>query len=144
MEVMQDYLYTKEHEWIRIDGNQGTVGITEYAQASLGDITFAELPQVESEVEQFGQYASLESVKAASDVFAPMSGRIIDVNIEVEHHPELLNKSCYENGWIAKIELSDLEEKSNLMNAVEYQKFLESLEAAGSASDDDAEDQKEP
>lgn len=128
MDVRDDYFYTKEHEWISIDDNIATVGITEYAQSALGDITFVELPQVGADVEQFEHFASVESVKAASDIFCPMSGRVIEVNTDLEEKPELINRSCYDKGWMAQIELSAPEEKSNLMTAAEYQKFLESLE----------------
>lgn len=127
MEVIDDYLYTKEHEWVSIEDNTAIIGITEYAQENLGDITFVELPAIESEVEQFEQCASVESVKAASDIFCPLSGRVLEVNTALEANPGLINKSCYEKGWIAKIEVSDLNERSNLMNAEEYQSYLESL-----------------
>lgn len=128
MEIMSHYLYTKEHEWVNIDDNIGTIGITEYAQEALGDITFIELPAVGSEVEQFEQLASVESVKAASDIFSPLSGKIIEVNSALDSEPGLINKNCYQNGWIAKIEISSPEERSNLMTADEYQNFLDSLE----------------
>ena len=129
MEILEHYLYTKEHEWINIeDETTATVGITEYAQSALGDITFIELPAVGEDVEQFEQFVSVESVKAASDIFAPMSGKVTEVNAKLESDPGLINRSCYEKGWIAKIELSDMEEKSNLMNSQEYNKFLESLD----------------
>ena len=128
MEVIEHYLYTKEHEWINIEDKTATIGITEYAQSALGDITFIELPEVDSEVEQFEQFVSVESIKAASDIFSPMSGKVLEVNEDLESEPGLINRSCYEKGWIAKIELSDIDERSNLMNAVEYNKFLEGLE----------------
>ncbi len=128
MEVMEDYFYTKEHEWIRIEDSIATIGITDYAQSALGDITYVELPDVDAEVEQFEQFASVESVKAASDIFCPMSGRIIEVNSDLESNPELINKSCYEKGWLVQIEITAPEEKSNLMTAAEYERFLESLE----------------
>lgn len=128
MEVVDHFLYTKEHEWINIDGDSATVGISDYAQGALGDITFVELPNVEDEVEQFEELASVESVKAASDIFCPMSGKITEVNDELNEEPGLINKSPYEKGWIAKVKLSDDEEKSNLMTAEEYRKFLESVE----------------
>ena len=129
MDVIEHYLYTKEHEWINIEEGIGIVGISDYAQSSLGDITFIELPQVGEEVDQFEQFVSVESVKAASDVFSPMSGKVIEVNSDLEEDPGLINRECYEKGWIAKIELSDPDEQSNLMNSLEYQKFLESLES---------------
>lgn len=125
----EEYLYTKEHEWVCFDDNVAIVGIAEYAQNALGDITYIELPQVGDEVDQFGPLASLESVKAASDIFAPLSGKIIEVNEALDSKPEMMNKSCYEKGWVAKIEPSDLSEKGNLMDYEEYQKFLEGLDA---------------
>ncbi len=128
MEVVEHFYYTKEHEWVSVEDNVATIGITEYAQSALGDITFIELPEIGTEVEQFEQFASVESVKAASDIFSPMSGRVIEVNKKLDGNPGLINRSCFDKGWIAKIELSDPEEKSNLMNAQEYQKFLEGLE----------------
>jgi len=127
MEIEDHLLYTKEHEWINIEENEAAVGITDYAQESLGEITFIELPTAGDEVEQFEQFASMESVKAASDMFSPMSGAIIDVNEELNEKPGLINKSPYEKGWIARVKLSDLDEQSNLMTADEYQKYLESI-----------------
>jgi len=128
MEIVEHYLYTKEHEWIDIDGDIGTMGITEYAQAALGDITFVELPDTGKEVEQFEQLTSLESVKAASDIFSPMSGKIDEVNDELSEDPGLINRDCYKKGWIAKIKISDEDETSNLLTADEYQNYLESLD----------------
>lgn len=128
MEVEDELLYTKEHEWISIEeNNTGIIGISDYAQEALGDITFIELPAVGDEMEQFGEFASIESVKAASDIFSPMSGKITEVNTEIESEPGIINKSCYEKGWLAKIEFSDPDEKSNLMTAEEYRSFLKSI-----------------
>ena len=125
---MDHYFYTKEHEWVNLEDNIGTVGITDYAQNALGDITYVELPQQDQEVEQFEQFVSVESVKAASDIFCPMSGRIIEVNDRLEENPALINKDCFGKGWIAKIELKDLDEASNLMSAEDYRSYLESLD----------------
>jgi len=127
MEIADHLLYTKEHEWINIEDEEAIVGISEYAQQSLGDITFIELPSVGNEVEQFEELASIESVKAASDIFSPMSGEITAVNDDLNEEPGLINKSPYEKGWIARVKLSDLEEQSNLMTAKEYRKYLESI-----------------
>lgn len=127
MEIEEHFLYTKEHEWADIDEGVATIGISEYAQSSLGDITFIELPAVGDEVEQFGEFASIESVKAASDIFSPMAGEIIEVNEDLEGDPGLINKFPYKNGWIAKVKIFDKEERSNLMTADEYRKFLESV-----------------
>ena len=127
MEVMEHYHYTKEHEWVYLEDTIATVGITDYAQSSMGEVTFVELPALKAEVEQFEQFASVESVKAASDIYCPMSGTVVDVNNELEEDPELLNKDCYEAGWIAKIEISSPEELSKLMTAEEYENYLESI-----------------
>ncbi len=126
MEVADHLLYTKEHEWINVEAEEVTIGISDYAQQSLGDITFIELPGEGDEVEQFEEFASIESVKAASDLFSPMSGEIVEANAELEENPGLINKHPYSKGWIAKVKLSDMEERSNLMTAEEYRKFLES------------------
>ncbi len=128
MEIIEHYLYTKEHEWINIEDNVGTVGITDYAQSALGDITFVELPQEDAEVEQFEEFVSVESVKAASDIFAPMSGRVLEVNSKLEDSPGIINKHCYTKGWLVKLEISSMDETSNLMTAEEYEKYLESLD----------------
>ena len=128
MEIIEHYLYTKEHEWINIEDNVGTVGITDYAQSALGDITFVELPQEDAEVEQFEEFVSVESVKAASDIFSPMSGKVLEVNSKLEDSPGIINKFCYTKGWLVKIEISSMEETSNLMTAEEYENYLESLD----------------
>ncbi len=127
MEVVDHYLYTKEHEWVNIEDNTATIGITDYAQEALGDITFVELPAIGDEVEQFEEFASIESVKAANDIFAPISGKVIEVNTRLESDPGIINRSAFEKGWLAKVQISDKEEASNLMTAEEYQKFLESI-----------------
>ena len=127
MDVEDHLFYTKEHEWISLEDNIATVGITEYAQSALGDITFVELPSVDDEVEQFEQFASIESVKAASDIFSPVSGKIVEINGDLEEKPGLINRSCYRKGWLAKIEMSDMDETSNLMTAEEYRSFLEGI-----------------
>ncbi|MBF0486084.1 MAG: glycine cleavage system protein GcvH [Candidatus Omnitrophica bacterium] len=128
MEIIDHYLYTKEHEWVDIDGKVGTVGITEYAQSALGDITFVELPGSADEVEQFERLTSLESVKSASDIFSPISGKVVEVNDKLTQDPGLINRDCYEKGWIAKIKISDEDETSNLLTADEYSNYLESLD----------------
>ena len=127
MDIDEQLLYTKEHEWINVDGDTATIGISDYAQEQLGDITFIELPDVGDEVEQFEQFASVESVKAASDIYSPMSGKVIEVNSGLAEKPGLINKSCYNKGWFVKIKLSDPDEASDLMNSEEYQSYLESI-----------------
>jgi glycine cleavage system H protein len=127
MNVPNDLLYTKEHEWVNIEGNAGTVGVTDYAQHALGDLTYVELPKHGQAVFQFKNLASIESVKAASDIFAPLSGVVSAVNTELETKPGLINTSPYADGWIAKIKMDDPNEKANLMNAAAYKSFVEEL-----------------
>ena len=139
MDIEAHYLYTKEHEWIVVEDGIATMGITDYAQSALGDITFVELPSVGTEVDQFEQFVSVESVKAASDIYAPLSGKVTEVNSELEAKPELINKSCYRKGWITKIEVSDLDEQANLMSSDEYESFLEGLDDKDKDKDKDKE-----
>ena len=127
MEIEENFLYTKEHEWVSIEDNIATMGITDYAQEALGDVTYAELPEEGAEVEQFEQFVSVESVKAASDIYAPVGGKVTEVNRKLEDTPALINKDCYGKGWIAKIEVRDMDESTNLMSAEEYRSYLESL-----------------
>ena len=103
------------------------MGITDYAQEALGDVTYVELPVEETEVEQFEQVVSVESVKAASDIYAPIGGKVTEINRKLEDTPGLINKDCYGKGWIAKIEVRDMDESTNLMSAEEYRNYLESL-----------------
>lgn len=139
MDIEEHYLYTKEHEWVVVEDGIATMGISDYAQSALGDITFVELPDVGAEVDQFEQFVSIESVKAASDIYAPLSGKVTEVNHGLESKPELLNKSCYRKGWIAKIEVSNLDEQANLMSAEEYESFLEGLDDKDKDKDKDKE-----
>ena len=127
MEIEENFLYTKEHEWVSVEDNIATMGITDYAQEALGDVTYVELPQEETEVEQFEQFVSVESVKAASDIYSPMGGKVIEVNRKLEDNPGLINKDCFGKGWIAKIEVRDMDESTNLMSAEEYRNYLDSL-----------------
>lgn len=128
MNVKEGYYYTKEHEWVLINGNIAKVGITDYAQHKLGDVTFVDKPQIGKIVKQFEVLTGIESVKAASDIFAPVSGKVIAFNSALENSPELVNKSPYEDGYIVEIEISDASEVKNLMNAQDYKKYLEGLE----------------
>jgi glycine cleavage system H protein len=127
MEIEENFLYTKEHEWVSIEDNIATMGITDFAQGSLGDVTYVELPEVDTEVEQFEQVVCVESVKAASDIYAPMAGKVIEVNRKLDDNPALINKDCYVKGWIAKIEVREMDESTNLMNAEEYRNYLNTL-----------------
>lgn len=121
MNIPGNLLYSKEHEWVRFEGNKAYIGITDYAQASLGDIVFVELPEMDAEVEAMGEAGLVESVKAVSPVFSPLSGRIVEINDKLEQSPELLNSEPYEQ-FIFAIEIKDISEKEELLDAENYQK----------------------
>lgn len=124
-----DLRYNDSHQWVRLDDNVGTIGITNYAQDQLGDIVYVELPQVGDEVGAGDSVASVESVKAVSDVYSPISGEVAEVNEALADTPEMINQDCYGEGWLIKIKLSDPSELTSLMSAEEYQKHLS--EASG-------------
>lgn len=116
--------FTREHEWAKVDGACAIVGITEHAAHELGDVTFVELPKAGCAVAQFGILASIESVKAASDIFSPLSGRVTRVNDALEASPEIVNESPEEKGWICELSLTDPAEVKNLMSREEYDAYL--------------------
>jgi glycine cleavage system H protein len=116
----EDLLYHAEHDWVRIDGDVGTLGITWFAQDALGEIVFFEAPEVGATLTRNEPYAEVESVKAVSDVFAPMSGEIVEVNASLEDSPERINEDPYGEGWLVKVRLSDMGEKDELMDVGAY------------------------
>ena len=117
-----DYRYTKEHEWIKVDGTIGTIGITDYAQNSLGDIVFVDLPKVGDTVEATKSFGSVESVKTVSDLFAPVSGKVTAINEELKDAPEKINADA-NTTWLLKIELADAKQVDGLLTAADYEKF---------------------
>ena len=119
--------YSEEHEWITVDGSTGIVGITDFAQEQLGDIVFAEVTKENEEVTKDDEVAVVESVKAASDIFSPVSGRISEVNVLLENAPETINSDPLENGWIFKITITNPNELDDLMDLDSYNKFVESV-----------------
>ena len=124
---MSDVRYTEEHEWVRVDGDLATVGISEHAQQQLGDVVFVELPEVGRQVSQGGSLAVVESVKAASDVYAPVSGEVVEKNSAVEDDPGLVNRSAEGEGWFCKLRISDQGELTKLMDAGAYKTYLAGL-----------------
>ena len=118
-----NYKYTKEHEWISVDGTKGTVGITDYAQNSLGDIVFVDLPKVGDSIEAGKSFGSVESVKAVSDLFAPVSGTVTAINEELKDAPEKINSDA-NTTWMLKVELSDAKQVDGLLSAADYEKFI--------------------
>ena len=125
---MSDIRFTKDHEWVLVEGDTATVGISEYAKEQLGDVVFVELPTVGADVEAGGDAAVVESVKAASEVYSPVSGRIVAVNDDLEGSPSLVNESAEDEGWFWQMELSDPHELDELMTAKDYKAFLEGLD----------------
>ena len=127
-DIPKNLKYTEEHEWIRMEGSVGVCGITDYAHEMLTDIVYVELPEVDIEIGQGEQVAVVESVKAVSDVYAPLAGTIIEINEELEDSPEMVNDDPYGEGWIFKIEIEENDELEELMDAEEYAAFIESME----------------
>lgn len=119
----EDLLFSKEHEWVKLDGESATIGITDYAQNALGDIVYVELPKVGTTIEQFSNVGVIESVKAVSDLFTPMSGEVVEVNDELESDPAAVNREPYGAGWLLKIRLSKPDEAKSLLSPGDYEKI---------------------
>ena len=124
---MSDVRYTKEHEWVRLDGDLATVGISDYAQEQLGELVFVELPEIGRQVSQGGNMAVVESVKAASDVYAPVGGEVVETNPELENDPGLVNRSAEDEGWFCKLRIADPGELTQLMDAAAYKAYVADL-----------------
>lgn len=125
MALPKDYLFTKEHEWIHLDDHIATIGITDFAQASLGDITFIQVPKEGEEIRKDDPFGVVESVKAVSDLYAPVTGRVVEVNEPLMKAPELVNEDPFNDGWMVKVEMKDLSEIDDLMSAADYQEYIE-------------------
>ena len=121
----EDLKYTKEHEWLAVNGSVGTVGITHYAQSELGDIVYVEVPSKGSPVVAGEEFGTVESVKAVSEIFAPVSGEVLEVNPSLGGSPDVINKDPYGDGWLLKIKLADTKELEALMSASDYRKYIE-------------------
>lgn len=127
MKILEGLYYSKDHEWVKVEGNNAYVGITDYAQHALGEIVYVELPEVNEEFEAGDVFSVVESVKAASDVYMPVSGKVLDINEELEDSPQLVNEEPYEN-WIAMIEMADKTDLDDLMDEAGYREFCEKEE----------------
>ena len=125
MEFPSDLKYHKEHTWAKIEGEVAIIGITDYAQDQLGEVLFVDLPEVGDTITQGEPFGSIESAKVSSDLYAPVSGEIIEVNEALDDEPELVNSSPYEDGWIIKVKVSDPAEEANLLSSSDYEKTLE-------------------
>ena len=124
MDVPKDLMYTNDHEWTKFDNNFVTIGITDFAQGELGDIIFVELPEVGKEIEKDEAFGTIEAVKTVSDLVSPVTGKVVEINNEIEDSPELVNEDCYGKGWFVKIELDDLSAKDELLSAEDYQGII--------------------
>jgi glycine cleavage system H protein len=123
-QIPADLKYSKEHEWVRVDGNRAYVGITHFAQDELGDIVFVELPDVGTDVKANETFGTVESVKTVSDLFAPVSGKVVEVNQQLADSPELVNNSPYDEGWMIVVEMSNPAELDDLLDASGYEAFI--------------------
>ena len=124
MILPQDLKYTKEHEWLKVDGETAIIGITEHAQSELGDIIFIEFPNVDQKIEKNEPFGTIEAVKTVADLFAPVSGKVIEINETLEDNPEFVNSDPYVNGWIVKVSISDISEMEELMSADKYGELI--------------------
>ena len=124
MAVPSELKYSKEHEWIKVEGNTVTIGITEYAQSELGDIVFVELPEVDDDIQEGDTFGSVESVKTVSELYAPVTGKVVEANEELEDSPEFVNESPYGKAWMVKVEVSDLDQLNELLSAEQYSEMI--------------------
>ena len=125
MNTPSDIKYTKEHEWVSLDGETATIGITDYAQSQLGDIVFVEFPDINSEINQNETFGVIEAVKTVADLFAPVSGEIIEVNSSLEDSPNFINSDPYGSGWIIKVKINDSNEYNGLMSSDDYEEHIQ-------------------
>jgi len=124
MEIRSELKYTKDHEWVKVEGNQATVGITDYAQGELGDIVYVEIESLDESLEKEEVFGSVEAVKTVSDLFLPVSGKVIEINESLEDSPELINEDPYEKGWIIRMEIENIEELIDLLDSESYKKLI--------------------
>lgn len=128
MTYPEDLFYSEDHEWLRVDGSRGTIGITDYAQEELGDVVYVELPKLGDEFKAGDNFGTVESVKSVSDLYIPVSGKVVEINGELDGAPELVNQDPYGKGWMIVVEMTDPEETADLMSASEYEAFVEESE----------------
>ncbi|MFC2150030.1 glycine cleavage system protein GcvH [Calditrichota bacterium] len=125
MNIPADLKYTRDHEWLKIEDDEALVGITDYAQGELGDIVYLELPEIGAEINQGDSFGTIEAVKAASDLFTPITGEVMAVNSDLDQAPETINNSPYDKGWIIRIKITDMDELDSLLSPAEYREAIE-------------------
>ncbi len=136
MDFPEGLKYSKEHEWVLVEDDVAIIGITEFAQGELGDIVFVELPEVGEKISKDDPFGSLESVKAVSDIFAPISGAVVEINDDLKENPEAINEDPYGDGWMIKVQMTDMDELKDLMSSDDYAEFIEQQKE----EDDDEEE----
>ena len=124
MKIPAELKYSSDHEWVKLEGNKATIGITDFAQDQLGDVVFVEIPEIDATLNAKEGLGTIESVKAVSDIYSPVSGTVVEVNSQLEDAPQLINEDAYGKGWICVVELSNLEEIKELLSAEDYEKLL--------------------
>ena len=124
MNAPDDLKYTKEHEWVLVEGNVATIGVTDHAQSNLGDIVYVELPDEGEHIRKDDTYGVVESVKAVSDCYAPISGKVVDTNTTLTDSPETINEDCYGEGWMIKVEMTDKSELDDILDQKQYEEFV--------------------
>ena len=145
MEFPEGLKYSKEHEWVLVEDKVAIIGITEFAEHELGDVVYVELPEVGEKVVKDDPFAAVESVKAVSDVFAPVSGTVLEINDTLPENPETINDDPYGDGWMIKVEMTDKDDLKDLMSAEEYAEYIEQQkeEEEGEEDDDDEEERED-
>ena len=141
MEIPEGLKYSKEHEWVLVEGQSATIGITEYAQEELGDIVFVELPEIGEKVVKDDPFGAVESVKAVSDVYAPVSGSVLEINDVLPDNPETINDDPYGDGWMIRVELTDLDDLKDLMDADEYAEYVAQQKEENDEEEEDDEEE---
>ncbi|MBI4488276.1 MAG: glycine cleavage system protein GcvH [Deltaproteobacteria bacterium] len=143
MEFPEGLKYSKEHEWVLVEDSIATIGITEYAQQELGDIVYVELPEVGEKVVKDDPFGAVESVKAVSDIYAPISGTVLEVNDALPDSPETINEDAYGDGWMIKVEMSDMDDLKDLMSADEYAEYIEQQKDEDEEEENENEEEEE-
>ena len=124
MSSQNELIYTEDHEWVKVDGDIATIGITDHAQSELGDIIFIEFPKINDQVKKTEPFGTIEAVKTVADLFAPLSGKILEINKALEDSPELVNSDAYGEGWIVKVSVDNLDQLSDLLSSEDYEKLI--------------------